>query len=302
MFRTTEMAYSSGGFSNPFGFVVTPWVKRLLIANAAAFLFTLLFAALVPYLVFTPARVIPQFWTVVTYMFVHVGLWHLLFNMLALFFFGPPLEGRWGSREFVKFYFLAGMGGAALSVLFPYQPIAGASAAVYGIMVAFAMYWPENPIYIWGIFPVKAKYLVGFIVGLSVFFTITGGQATVAHLAHLGGAIFAFAYLKSSWAPAAYGGGYSGGGWRAPAKPKKESRWTLRSLFEASPGPTAEPAKKETPARRAPTVTTASRREMHRALDEVDRILDKISAGGMSSLTDEEKRMLEEASKKFRTS
>jgi membrane associated rhomboid family serine protease len=304
MFSKPDMAYSSGGFSNPFGFVVTPWVKRLLIANGVAFLFTALFAALVPYLVFTPARVIPQFWTVITYMFVHVGFWHLLFNMLALFFFGPPLEERWGSREFVKFYFFAGMGGAALSVLFPYQPIAGASAAVYGIMVAFAMYWPDNPIYIWGIFPVKAKYLVGFIVGLSVFFTITGGQATVAHLAHLGGAIFAFAYLKSSWAPSAYGGGYSGGGWRAPAKPKKESRWTLRSLFEASPGSgSTEPTKKkEATPRRTPTVSAATRREMHRALDDVDRILEKISAGGMSSLTEEERRQLEEASKKFRTS
>jgi membrane associated rhomboid family serine protease len=96
------MAYSSG-FSNPFGFVVTPWVKRLLIANAVVFLITAAFTVLIPFLAFTPARIIPQFWTPVTYMFVHLGLFHLLINMLLLFFFGPPLEQRWGSDEFLKF-------------------------------------------------------------------------------------------------------------------------------------------------------------------------------------------------------
>jgi len=298
------MAYSSGG-SNPFGFVVTPWVRKLLIANGVVYIITLAFAGLVPYLAFTPARVIPQFWTPVTYMFVHVGLWHLLFNMLALFFFGPPLEERWGPKGFIRFYFIAGMGGAALSLIFPFQPIAGASAAVYGIMVAFAMYWPENPIYIWGIFPVKAKFLVGFLVGLSLFFAISGGQATVAHLAHLGGAIAAYVYLKSTWAPAAYGGygaaGY-GSSWKPPsARPKPERRW-LSSLFTSSEDERkVKPA--DTPARKTPvTSSTTSRREMHRTLDEVDRILDKISQGGMASLTDEERQQLEEASKRFRTS
>jgi len=297
--RTPIMAYSSGGLSNPFGFVVTPWVKRLLIANGVAFLITLALGFLVPYLVFTPARVIPQFWTVVTYMFVHVGLFHLLFNSLALFFFGPPLEERWGSKDFLKFYFLAGMGGAAMSLLFPYQSIAGASAAVYGIMVAFAMYWPDNPIYIWGIFPVKAKYLVGFIVGLSVFFALTGGQSGVAHLAHLGGAVAAFAYLKSSWAPSAYGGSKASA-WSVQTKPvKRKSTWRL---FGSPPRGQLK-ATGATPEKRPPLAkTAASRGEQHRQLDEVDRILDKISEGGISSLTDEERRQLEEASKRFRSS
>ena len=279
------MAYSSG-FQNPFGFVVTPWVKRLLVANGVAFLFTLAFRGLVPYLVFTPALIIPQFWTVLTYMFVHVGgFFHLFFNMLALFFFGPPLEERWGGREFLKFYFIAGAGGALLSLAFPYIAIGGASAAVYGVMVAFALYWPDNPIYIWGIFPVKAKWLVGLLVGLSMFYAISGGQAGVAHLAHLGGAIAAFVYLKSPYAPSPWGS-------VARSKRSASRNWNpfraakLRPVRSASPEPVAR--------------TASPNREAFRSLDDVDRILDKISEGGMASLTEDERRRLDEASRKFR--
>jgi membrane associated rhomboid family serine protease len=277
------MAYSSG-FSNPFGFVVTPWVKRLLIANAVVFLITAAFTVLIPFLAFTPARIIPQFWTPVTYMFVHLGLFHLLINMLLLFFFGPPLEQRWGSDEFLKFYFITGLGAAALSFIFPTQSIAGASGAVYGIMVAFALYWPDNPIYIWGIFPVKAKYLVGFLVGLSVFYTISGAQTGVAHLAHLGGAIAAFAYLKSSWSPSA---------WGPTPRTRRPRKWRVF---------TSSSEVKETAPKSPVRSTSARNREMHQALDEVDRILDKISEGGITSLTADERRQLEEASKRFRSS
>src|SRR5690606_3126395 len=134
-----------------------------------------------------------------------VGLFHLLFNLLALFFFAPPLEERWGSRGFLRFYFIAGAGGSLLSLAFWNQSIAGASAAVYGVMVAFAMYWPDNPIYIWGIFPIKAKWLVGGLVALSLFSAVGGSASGTAHLAHLGGAIAAFVYLRSPWAPPAWG-------------------------------------------------------------------------------------------------
>jgi membrane associated rhomboid family serine protease len=283
------MAYSAG-VSNPFGFVVTPWVKRLLIANAVAFLFTFAFNGLVQYLVFTPSRVIPLVWTPVTYMFVHLGVFHLLFNMLVLFFFGPPLEDRWGSREFLKFYLIAGLGGALLSVLFPY-PIAGASGAIYGLMVAFAVYWPDNPIYIWGIFPIKAKWLVGGLVALDLFYALSGDQSGVARLAHLGGAFIAFGYLKSPWGPPAWGN-------VVPRKPKakRPRSWNVLPGMGKS-----EPEQEKPEPKQRPVPTAAGRAEAHRALDEVDRILDKISQGGISSLTEDERRRLEEASKKFRT-
>jgi membrane associated rhomboid family serine protease len=282
------MSYPAYGRSNPFGFVVTPWVKRLIIANAVVFVVTAIFSGLIPYLAFTPSRIIPQFWTLGTYMFVHLGFFHLLFNMLILFFFGPPLEERWGSEQFLKFYFIAGLGGAALSLIFPNQAIAGASGAIYGVMVAFAMYWPNNPIYFWGIFPIKAKWLVTFLVGLSIFYTISGGQAGVAHLAHLGGAIAAFLYIRSSWGPSEWGS--------VVPRAKKERNWNVLSSLVRSREETAAPVQKQ------PRVTAATaRREAHRSLDEVDRILDKISAGGISSLTEDEKQRLEEASKRFRS-
>jgi membrane associated rhomboid family serine protease len=281
------MAYSDySGSSNPFGFTVTPMVKRLIFINGAAFLLFAIFRGLEPFFVFDPRSFVPQVWTPLTYMFVHIGLFHLLFNMLALFFFGPPLEERWGSTQFLKFFFLTGLGGALLSLLFP-NPIAGASAAVYGVLVAYAMYWPNNPIYFWGIFPIKAKYLVGFFVGLSVFSAVTGSQAGVAHLAHLGGAIAAFAYLKSPWAPPAWGG---------VAKRSTERPWssTLASLVRPAPKP----------AKVTPVATAAARKPDvgRRPLDDVDRILDKISEGGIDSLTEEERRRLEEASRRFRAS
>lgn len=272
------MAYPSS--SNPFGFMLTPWVKKLLIANGVMFIFLLAFGGLVPYLAFTPARVLTQPWSLVTYMFVHQGFLHVFFNMLVLFFFGPVLEERWGSREFLKFYLLCGLGAAALSFLLPSVAIAGSSGAMYGLMVAFAIYWPDSPIHLYGIFPIKAKWLVAGLVGLSLLFALSGGRPGLAHLAHLGGAITAFVYLKSRLAPSSWGQVYSS---PKPAKPSKP-------LFARRP-------KTETTAKAAPAPST---RELHRSLDDVDRILDKISRGGMSSLTEEERQRLEEASRKFR--
>ncbi len=282
------MAYrdSSFGGGNPFGFVITDWVKRLLILNAVVFVITpLAFPAFWRFLAFVPAEILIRPWTPFTYMFVHGSFFHLFFNMLALFFFGPPLEQRWGSSIFLRFYLLTGFSGAVLSLLFPNQAIVGASGAIYGIMVAFAMYWPDNPIYIWGIFPVKAKWLVGGLVALSLIGS-AGGMAGsgVAHLAHLGGALSAFLYLRSSWGPSEYGS--------TPRRPRKPRQWrVLSSAGEEKPPEPAKP--RRTPAR------TAS--DVGRSLDEVDRILDKISSEGLSSLTPDERRMLDEASRRFRS-
>lgn len=269
--------------------MLTQWVKRLLIANTAVFVATLALPVLVGYLAFVPAEVLWRPWTVLTYMFVHGGFFHLLFNMLGLFFFGPVLEERWGSREFIKFYLICGLGGALLSVLFPHQAIVGASAAVYGVMVAFALYWPESPIYIYGIFPVKAKWLVGFLVGMSLFFAVSGGgRSGVAHLAHLGGALAAFTYLKSSFAPSAWGDTY-----QSPARKKKRGGFfSGRRLFSGRRRLTAAEPEEARPAAAPPRV---------RASDDVDRILDKISSQGIAALTAEERRQLEEASRRHRT-
>lgn len=278
------MSYRTRSFHNPFGFTVTEWVKRLLIANGVIFLVTLAVPALVPYLALPPFRLLYQPWSVVTYMFVHADFFHLLFNMLALFFFGPPLEERWGGHEFLKFYLIAGLGGAALSMLFPHSLVLGASGAVYGVMVGFAYFWPENPIYIWGIFPIKAKWLVAFLVGISLFYSVGGAQSGVAHLAHLGGAAAAFGYLKSPWAPPA---------WGAVRRPRRPGRWRLLSSGRRKDSTPVEPV--------TPVKTRSEKREERRVLDDVDRILDKISVSGLSSLTEEERRRLDDASRRFRS-
>jgi membrane associated rhomboid family serine protease len=281
------MAYrtSSFGGGNPFGFVITPWVKRLLIANAVVFVITLAFPALVRLLAFVPAEILLRPWTPFTYMFVHASFFHLFFNMLALFFFGPPLEERWGGPEFLKFYLITGFSGAALSLLFPNQAIVGASGAIYGIMVAFAINWPDNPIYIWGIFPIKAKWLVGGLVAFSLFASVGGGTGSgIAHLAHLGGALAAFLYLRSAFGPSQWGA--------ATSKPRRPRQWKVLS----SAGETKE--KEPVKPKRAPAPGAA---DMNRSLDEVDRILDKISSEGLSSLTAEERSMLDEASRRFKS-
>jgi membrane associated rhomboid family serine protease len=272
--------------------MLTLWVRRLLIANGAVFVLMFIARAfgldLQLLLSFRPVDALVRPWGIFTYMFVHGSFFHLLFNMLALFFFGPVLEDRWGSRQFIKFYFLCGLAGAAFSLVFPYQAIVGASAAVYGIMVAFAMYWPESPIYIWGIFPVRAKYLVGFLVGISVLLAMSGDRSGTAHLAHLGGAFAAFAYIKSPWAPSAFGETFT-----------TTSRKTRRTWREYLPGRRSkpQPVRPAVPQRPRPAPPKPARLE-----DDVDRILDKISAGGIGSLTAEERQRLEEASRQRGTS
>ncbi len=187
---------------------MTPWVTRLLVTNVIVALVlqpgTLLYAILT---LFPPAVVgldqvyIPEMpfrpWTLFTYMFLHAGLMHLIFNMIGLFFFGPRLEARLGARGFLGLYFLSGLGGAAFSFAFSYgAPVVGASAAVYGIIIGFAMYWPREPIYIYGVLPVQARWLATAIVVISLYSGISGSGGGTAHFAHLGGLAVGAGYLR----------------------------------------------------------------------------------------------------------
>jgi len=283
------MSYPGSRMQNPFGFTITPWVKKLLIANGVVFLFTWAVGLrlTVAYFGFEPAAILERPWTPLTYMFVHAGFFHLFFNMLVLFFFGPPLEERWGSREFIKFYLIAGLGGALLSFAFPRVPIVGASGAVYGVMMAYALYWPDNRIYIWGILPVKAKWLVGFLFVVSLMSAADTGSG-IAHMAHLGGLVTAFAYLKSPWGPTEWGSR------RSSASAGSRARELLGTFRRT------EREKAPTPIRR-PTAVRRSAREEDELLDEVDRILDKISQEGIGALTEDERQRLDEASRRNRS-
>ncbi len=280
--------YGQRNYGFSLNFSVTPMVKRLLIANAVAFVVTLIAPALV-YDLFAlqPGRLLTRPWGMVTYMFVHQGFWHLAINMLVLFFFGTPLEGQWGGREFVRFYFVAGVGGAALSFFFPNISVVGASGAVYGVMLAFAMNWPNAPIYIFGVFPVKAKWLVAFLF-VTTLLSSLGAPDGTAHFAHLGGLIAAFIYLKADWRP---GEAFEAMRSRAP-----KARATRRKLAIVPSEDRATAAQAS-----APRGQEWEKVDERRMLDEVDRVLDKISASGMSSLTDDERALLDEVSRRRRT-
>ncbi len=267
--------------------MLTPMVKRLLIANAVVFFLTSVGdeALIFEWFAFQPRELIYRPWGPITYMFLHGGLMHLAVNMLILFFFGPPLEGRWGEREFLRFYVVCGLGGAALSFLFMSQPvlIVGASAAMFGLMLAFAMNWPNIPIYVWGIFPVPAKYLVGFLCVVALLSAAGGAEGSgVAHFAHLGGLAAGFIYLKTDW--------------RAGQKLQRIQRGATRKRRLAI-------VPRDENGEEAPEALSTGKRLQEDAVlfDRVDAVLDKISAEGMSSLTADELKLLDDVSKRHRS-
>jgi membrane associated rhomboid family serine protease len=239
---------------------VTPVVRSLLLANACGFLLQVTMPGLANLLVFYPPLVLIHPWTILTYMFVHGGWAHIGFNMLALYFFGPRVESRIGSRRFTILYFISGFSGAFFSLLFaPASPIIGASAGVFGVMMAFAYFWPDMPILIWGIIPVPARMLVILTTLIAFWSGFGGARDNIAHFAHLGG--YAGAYLYLRWLD------------RARAAFKRQATAAPPSATQRLEG--------------WRSIDVARVHEVNR--EQVNRILDKISAQGLGSLTPEER-------------
>jgi membrane associated rhomboid family serine protease len=159
-----------------------------------------LFFGLVPFLVVTKFFI----WQVFTYMFLHGGFWHIAINMFILWMFGSKLEYTWGTREFIRYYLLTGVV-AGFSILLwhyatgtPYVPTIGASGAVFGVLVAYALFFPDDLVYIYFLFPVRVKYFVVFM-GVLEFWALQGalqGQSNISHIGHLGGMIAGYFYLR----------------------------------------------------------------------------------------------------------
>ncbi len=185
-----------------------PGVKWLLIANTAVFLITNLFARQFGedfrLLALAPVAVVKHFaiWQLVTYLFLHGGVTHLLFNMLALWMFGTPLERDWGTRQFLKYYFICGIGAGICDVAMNaimgnwLTSTIGASGAIYGLLLAFGVCYPEQTVLMGFLFPIKAKYMVMIYAGIELFLSI-GVNNGVSNIAHLGGMVVGFVYLKS---------------------------------------------------------------------------------------------------------
>ena len=191
---------------------LTPAIKILIAANVLMFVITIVGPAgairdvlgLQPQDTLTGLRI----WQPLTYLFLHGGLFHILFNMLTLWMFGTELERMWGSRFFTKYYFAAGLGAAATQVILSFVPgdfgdqmylttTIGASGAVYGVLLAYALYFPNRPIYMYFVFPIPAKYFVMILGGISLLSSVGGGGG-VAHTAHLGGLVAGYLYLKGT--------------------------------------------------------------------------------------------------------
>ena len=243
---------------------MTTWVLRLIVLNVGIFLFTAANPRLLGLLAFVPRFALLQPWTIVTYQFAHAGLGHLLFNMLGLFFFGSRLEGHLGARHFLGLYFASGVAGALLSFVNFNTPIIGASAAVFGVFLGFARYWPRERVYIWGVLPVEARVLVVVMTVLALFGGFGFGSGGIAHFAHLGGFLGAFLYLL----------------WLDRTAGAKQFRKVA----------TAPPPAKDAVLGNWRNVNRESVHAVNK--DEVDRILDKISATGIGSLTPAERLFL----------
>jgi membrane associated rhomboid family serine protease len=214
-------------------------------------------------LAFIPALALIRPWTIVTYMFLHGGMGHLFFNMLALFFFGPRVEQRVGSPRFLRLYLWSGVVGALLSLFFaPRSAVIGASAGTFGVMLAFAHFWPRERILIWGIIPVEARVLVIVTTAFALFSGLGGSVGGVADFAHLGGYAGAWLYLR--WLERTAGNRK----FRARAAPKI-AEGALANWRKVDP---------------------LSVHEANRG--EVIRLLEKISRSGLGSLTPQERAFL----------
>jgi membrane associated rhomboid family serine protease len=202
---------SASGISYSFGpGPLTPAIKVIVAVNVAVFLATLLSPGISLQFGLRPVDIVSRLhvWQLVTYMFIHAGPSHLLFNMLALWMFGTELERRWGTKFFTKFYFVSGIGAGLFQVVlgllpfgfaaqFYYPLVVGASGAIYGVLAAYALYFPTRPILLFMLFPVPARYAVMIFGGLSLMFAMGGGGG-VAHTAHLGGLVVGYLYLTKN--------------------------------------------------------------------------------------------------------
>ncbi len=247
-----------------------------------------------------PARMPGAWWTLMSYMFVHVSLWHLAANMVTLWMFGTRLEQAWAKRSFVYFYFWCGVGGAVAHLLFSGGAmLVGASAGVSGVMLAYAMRWPDEEVFLFGMIPMKSRWLILWMVGVNVAIGLSA-DTMIGWKAHLGGLAFGWLFLQA----AAVGGVESmrrlvsavpdDPDEMPHAVPRIQSRVKQRTLVRdevVARSNAIAPARQTAPAERD---TPAEKRAR------VNMVLDKISRDGMNSLSDEERKLLDDASRMLR--
>ena len=266
------MSFRTGSSYLDFGFGLQfrGAIKTLIVVNITVFIIIHIFKniawyaifGLVPGLVFSKLMI----WQLVTYLFVHFGLWHLVLNMLMLWMFGSIIESRWGSKRFLFYYFFTGIGAGLCSIIFAFNsgaPVVGASGAIFGLLVAYAMMFPESIILLFFIFPMKMKYAAMVLAGINLLGALSNPGGGIAYIAHLGGGLFGYLYLKNEKIRLIL------------------SRYSLANIKDSLKRKRAYKKQIET----------------ERIYEQIDRILDKISAQGMESLTKQEREILKKRTK-----
>ena len=293
-----------GGFS-----VFPPVIKNLLIINAVVFFCQIILNEVM--IGGIPGRYILnkwfalnpigdmfnfQIWQLITYQFMHGGFGHILFNMFALWMFGMEIENLWGSKKFTYYYLtcgvVAGLFQLYLPQLFGSSSAAytiGASGAIYGVLISFGMLFPERQIYLYFLFPIRAKYLIGFLIILEILLVNSAGS-NVARLAHIGGALTGFIFImldKSITSPVKT---------ILMGKRSFSSRSSFTNPFK-NLGKNFKKGKDNIQDAKYHDINDGNDDQISQ--EDIDKILDKISMSGYQNLTEKEKKILFEASKKM---
>ncbi|MHB8080033.1 MAG: rhomboid family intramembrane serine protease [Candidatus Krumholzibacteriia bacterium] len=270
--------YGTGGGLLRFGPSASPTVRALLAANVTVFIIqwmlglsrSTLGETFIDLFGLVPALAIPRLylWQFATYMFLHGGFWHLAFNMFALWMFGSEIEALWGRRAFLTYYFVTGLGGGLTYTLTSWgstAPLVGASGAIFGLLLAYGLLFPDREILLYFLIPIKARYFVLLFGLLELLAAWLGSGGNIGHFAHLGGMLFGYIWLKAGLqrhlgAPAS---------WR-----RRQARARFRVISTDQPAPRAH------------------------GRERIDAILEKISREGLQSLTPEEQDILRGASRR----
>ena len=255
--------------------IFTDAIKVIVWSNIIIFLLkiisqnptTPLFNPVVDLFGLSSSNVWPRFWQPLTYLFIHKDFLHVFFNMFVLWMFGSELESIWGRRSFLKYYFLTGMGSGlvwlALNITNTNYVLAGASGAVYGVLLAFGMMFPNRTVYLYFLFPIKVKYLVMILVAAE-FILSMNSASDISHITHLSAVLIGFIYLRYHWR------------W-------KDIKFSIRKHFAEL------------------NLTIKNKNETKRLIlqQEIDHILDKINKVGYDALSKEEKDTLYTSSRKL---
>jgi membrane associated rhomboid family serine protease len=285
---------------------MTRAVQWLLALNIAVYFLQLtLFSpdAVFSALALDPARFPGSWWTIVTYMFVHAWLAHLAFNLFTLWMFGPRLEHAWGTRTFVQFYLWCGLGGAIAHLLFAqHSSVIGASGAISGVLVAYALHWPDDEVYLFGVIPMKSRWLIAAMIGMNIIFALSP-SSRIDWTAHVGGMGFGWLFLKLY----SLGGLDRVRGWvssvpdesedmpRAVPRTRAPMHDRGRGMDEVVARSNAVVLRESKPLTHVPKQDTPQEYAAR-----INGVLDKISQQGINSLTSAERRLLEDMSRKLR--